>query len=375
MKKLALLLLLAAPSWAGVYWAVETVNADNVGTVDTYAAPYGIQGAFTAAVAGDEIRVVVGTDTYDSTSTSWTNRAADKSIASVSSGTSDSPIIVSCWSDETTQVTTVGGCELDFNTGTGDGFSLNHSFLIFLNIRVSNAATHGFDLTTAADDLTLYEVEVDSAGSDGLNSAGALRVYIYHSSFHGSAVGVDAFTHTLLYRNSIYGNTTGVQAVAAGPAYIVGNLIYSNTGVGIETAYDSHQILGNTVYANGGDNISMAEAGIEMVSVVSNLLVGSTGGYGLDISDAGAKALLVLGNNYYNNNLGTRRLTGSIHVDEDSTPDDAAVSFVSATDLEVSSGGALEFTFPRGTTDYAGKKGAVQSTSAGGGEHSYATVQ
>jgi hypothetical protein len=375
MRKLLLLLLfLALPASPGVYWVVETVAADTVGTVDTYASPYGIQAAFTAAsTAGDEVRIVDGTNNYNSSSTSWTNRAADKAIDSGGTGTTDAAIKISCWTNESTRCTTVGCCQLDFNTGTGNGFDLTHTHNVFTNIRASNAATDGFDLSATGDYVTFIECQADGNGGDGIDSAG-IHTKVSGSLLNGNtASGIDLNTNGVIVHSEVYGNADGVSSVLDSIA-VMGNLIYDNTDDGIALGRDYWIVSGNTIHSNDGDGIDVAAAS-ERAIITRNLLT-SNGAYGLNTT-AGSNISLIQDNNYYNNTTAARNLSGTVDDDRDTTPDTGAVSYVSATDLEVSSGGGYTWSFPRGTTDWNGKKGGVPAVTpaAGGGTVSYGSVQ
>lgn len=170
-----------------VYWVKDTVNADAIGTVDTFADPYGIQKAFDTVAAGDEVRIVTGSeDNYGAGSTSWNNRdAADKMInIDLTPGTAALIILVSGYSDETTEALVV----LDFEKASivgSHGFNMAESYHIFKNIRITQAETDGFHFA-AGIHLKFYQCVADNCGGVGFGASLALTAWFCQAYLNGS---------------------------------------------------------------------------------------------------------------------------------------------------------------------------------------------
>ena len=135
---------------ADIYWCKESVAADNVGVVNDFDDPFGLQYALDTCPFGDEIRIVTGANEYGVGSTIWTGsgRNADKSFDNDTvQGNQDTPIFVKGYTDETTE----GLVVLDFDTGTGDGFTggATGDFKFWKNIHVKQATLDGWSHSPA----------------------------------------------------------------------------------------------------------------------------------------------------------------------------------------------------------------------------------
>ncbi len=362
---LAYMAFIATRLNASIYWVVETVVADNVGTVNTFADPYGVLQAFTDATCGDEIRIVQGASDYDSTTSSWTNRQADKALqATRTCATLTSPVTFSCWSDETTQVTTLGGCLFNFATGTGNGFHFFNAGRVIQNIGVDNASSNGWVLSP---DTVAFMLETQNSGADGFESDTVDVLMLSCSSHNNTAVGYHIKGEGLLINSTSYLNTShGVQidSTASGGIMLVNNLIYDND-VGVVAQSVNITAVGNTIYSNADDGISVIGAGNSWGTSYFNLIT-DNGGWG---SDFGGSAWITIGNNYYNNTLGTKTNTSGLALNEESTPDTSVVAYVNAAggNFVIDSGADRTIVFPEGNTTDTGLKGAVQTTGAAGG--------
>lgn len=210
-----------------IYWVKDTVNADNVGTVDTFADPYGIQIAFDTAVAGDEIRIVTGANNYNSASTSWNNRDdASKTInIDTNSGTTTSYIKVLGYTDETTE----GEVTLDFDSASvvgGDGFTQTTVVrYLFKNIHITDCDVDGFGLTITN---YLFSCRATSCGGVGINGLGQSG-YAVNCQGSNNATGITGLVR------SAYCEMTG------------------NSGTGISTMGDDNVAVSCLYDDNTGD--------------------------------------------------------------------------------------------------------------------------
>lgn len=237
---------------ADIYWVKDTVNADNVGSVNTFADPYGIQAAFDNVAAGDEVRIVTGSeDNYGAGSTSWNNRdAADKMInIDTTPGTGTAPILVSGWSDETTEALVV----LDFEKASivgSHGFNLATNYHIFKNIRITQAETDGFHYTSGVQ-LRFYLCVADNCGGVGFLLQSVTRCYYCqaylngsHGFNQGSLVYCEAYDNTgqgasggdsFFYVHSVFdGNTSYGQSVDDFITYV--NCTFEDNSSGVNTS-------------------------------------------------------------------------------------------------------------------------------------------
>lgn len=374
-KLLIFSLLLVAPLSANIFWVAETVAADNVGTVNTYADPYGIQYAFTNVTCDDQIRIIDGADDYDSTSTSWTNRAADKAITAGTSCNVYQPISVTCWTDETTQNFGLGACELDFNTGTGYGIShvANHGW-VYGNIGISNTSSDGFH-STAPDFTVLFRVKVDTAGGDGIvvNNSGSDAFRIVESEVTGSTGdGLDSDGSAAMIYGSSFHNNGGYGVDCAGCISVFKTVSYENTSGGFLIDRGGALIAGVVAYDNGGSGL-IRGTNFTGAAILDSVFSEHTA-YGLNVT---ADVYLIGRNQYYNNTSGARTIGGSTSIDLEPTPVTTEITYVDAAngDFEVTAGGTSSFTIPP-LSDDTGVKGAVQTSgSGGGGGGSYASTQ
>ena len=253
-KLLILLVMVGAPAFANIYWVAETVAADVVGTVNTYADPYGIQIAFTTADCDDEVRIIQGADDYDSTSTSWTNRAADKSIDWVRSCNPWEPIITSCWSDETTEETGVGACVLDFNTGSSSGFEMTNGGKIMRSLAVENATGSG--ISSGATAALFYRIRASGNGAIGINAFSGQGVNIVECVANNNTtygLSIDGTAPGAIYLSESYSNVTGIYA---GEAHLFKNIVHDNTGEGIVVELNAGMVLENVSYNNGANGLT-----------------------------------------------------------------------------------------------------------------------
>ncbi len=355
----AVLLSGMALSAQDIFWVKETVNADTVGTVNTFADPYGIQQAFVAITTTDFIRIVKGADDYDSTTASWTNRTdATKDINTTKDFNSSNWGDVSCWDDETTRNNDVGGCLFNFATGTGIGFHITHNGYIFRNLGVTNATSIGFSVA-GPDFITLYKCSAFSVGTDGFTMTGT-RNHVVYSLAHSNTGGYGfnfAVTGGVAYRVEAHGNLTA--GMRLGASKVVGLLTYSNTGDGLEMDGAGGVAAQVTAWNNGADGIVVTTNG-EYTAIVDSISSENTV-YNLQ---AEAGSLVYLLENFFTYNGGTGEIleTGIITVQVNVTaPTGAAITFTSATDfLPTSSNVELSILWPRGTTTSEVLAGAIQ---------------
>jgi len=352
--------VLVAPLSANIYWVAETVAADVVGTVNTFADPYGIQIAFTTAACDDEVRVIQGADDYDSTSTSWTNRAADKTIDWVRNCSAWQPVMASCWSDETTEVTSVGACVMDFEGGTGNGFELSNGGKIWKSMAVINA--NGVGVNSGSSDVLFYRIRVSGSGSVGINAWNGSSINIVECVANNNVtfgLSIDGTPPAAIYLSESYLNATGIYA---GEAHLFKNIVHDNTGDGIVVEMDGGMVLENVSYNNGANGLTR-DANAHGTIYGYNVFADNTT-YGYTSAN---QIYLSVGNNFYNNTTDARLTTVVPRIDLDSTPDETAVTFTDPTNGDFTQTTEVQrsISFPRAGTD-TGLVGAVQVTGAGG---------
>ena len=344
-----------------IFWVVETELADNVGTVNTFADPYGIQQAFAAVTTTDEIRIVKGANDYDSTTNSWTNRTdATKDINSIPTFTGGAYALVSCWTDETTQNNGVGACLFNFNTGTGFGFHVIDSGYFFRNIGTTNTTTAG--ITLVGNDNFCYRCSADN-GTFGIRLENARNHCVDCLAHTNSTSGFFSANQGLCYRCEAYGNTDGVILDVA--AAIAGVLTYGNTSDGIVLPDGGNFAAQVTTYDNGVDGVSGTGDWMVLLDALST----DNTVYNLR-AFSGSSFWIV--ENFFTFNGGTGEIlqTGPIINEVDITaPTGAAVTYqnVGAFDFLPTSGNVtLTIPWPRTTTTSVMFGGTIQLSNVGG---------
>lgn len=353
-----------------VAWVVDSQNA-NEGAVggggtseyNNTGAPWGIQAVFDEACAGLDIRIVVGSNNYNSGSTSWNNRDDTTKQININTvaGTEVDPILI-------TGYASLGGAKslatLDFDSASitgadGLNFSTVADKYVIEFIRVTDAD----DDCIESDGLNMLFIrnEFDNCGLEGLNED-AGQAHIAFNWSHDNGTRGFAVSSSLFFGNESSNNTTdGFFGVSS---CVVGNLFYANGNDGA-TPFDNSLFAFNTIRANTDDGIQV-DPSAERISLWGNIITGHSGAGDIGLFLNGGHLMIVADNNYGDNTT-ARSLTGALWVDDDSTPDTTTCTFISSTDHEVVTNCTFTFTFPRTTTSTTFLKGGVQDASGGGG--------
>ena len=383
MKRLLLLALLwALPLTAqdvtcnagDIAWVTEDENADEGivggGSSAEYgnsAAAWGIQAVYDESCAGLLVHIVVGTNNYNSSSTSWNNRdAADKTInLDVVAGTGDLPIVSIGYSalDGSPALATldfdsalITGAHGFQGTGTAD-------FYVWNLLRFTDTDDDAFE--TAGTDNHFIDCEFDNAGSSGLDYNAGNSVVLY-SSFHDNAgTGISLSNFCLAFGNEFYDNADD-GIIFFTRCAVVSNLVYGNTNDGLEVAGDGNLVALNTVKANGDNGIEVGGSS-EHSSILENVITGQNGAGDIGLASVSGSAIVLVRDNNYGDNTTAQSFGGAApSFNDDSSPETTVCTFVSATDLEVTANCTFTKTFPRATTSTTVLKGAVQNSSGGG---------
>lgn len=353
-----------------IRWVTETVAADNVGTVNTFADPYGIQAAFAGLGATDVVRIVKGANNYDSTTTSWTNRDATKAIV-LSAGFFTA--IVECWDDEVTRNDSTGGCLMDFTGGTTNGFSVSGNFnkFFFSGIGVTGAAVNGFAFTGDSN-VFLYRCTADANGAVGIAiSTTTGNVIMCRASGNGGN-GMSGATRVFMYKVEASGNTGhGITLTGTG-SVAVGVLAYGNTADGIALTAVGTMVAQVTSYDNGSDGMSVTST---WHGISDSVLSGNTA---YNYANTGAGAITSLMEDVFTYGGGTGEILNSAQTQRTqdvTSPTAAAITYQNAAGgdfLPVSDNVGLSITWPGGGSVSSLLAGPIQTTGSGAGATAYA---
>ena len=239
-KVLLLLILLAVPALAqdttcdagDIAWVKDTENADEGHTLggasaeyNNFAAPFGIQAVYDEGCNGLLIRIVDGSNDYGSSSTSWTNRDADKAIVvdnvGFGAGQSDASVDTSGWLDETTPCLLFSqtNCPIiiDFATGTSHGFVSSRVGVAFRMIHVKNTESIGLALTKNHN--TCYQCIIENSEAFGLQATGDRHIYVDTIFLTNGAADnnpqVSTKSFSMHYRNAVHNCGTGTASRTA----------------------------------------------------------------------------------------------------------------------------------------------------------------
>ncbi|MFQ5492235.1 MAG: right-handed parallel beta-helix repeat-containing protein, partial [Phycisphaerae bacterium] len=343
-----------------IYWVKDTVAADTIGTVDTFADPYGIQKAFDLATAGDEIRIVVGANNYNSASTSWTNRdAADKTINvdSATPGTATNYVKVSGWTDETTE----GQVTLDFDSAVivgSNGFTVTVSYYVWKNIHVTDCDIDGWDVSAIRH--VFYMCKASANGVNGWDTSWGI-VWTRCEAANNGGDGIEGsgvFAYCELHDNTALGSGGGGDSNT-----IVSTIFDGNTGDG--ASVDDYNMLVGCLFEdnNNGLSISSANVGNSFVNC------GFTNSAGYGVANATGYLILEINCGYYGNGTGT--VQGTIAVQANRVTTDPTFTDAANRDYSIGTNWKAqgEGGYPSGASTGYVDIGAVQrqETAAGGG--------
>lgn len=192
-----------------IYWVVETVAADHVGTINDFSDPFGIQAAIDAAslLRDQDVRLVRGSNNYDSTTASWTNRDfGGTTIYTKQTNGHPSACRISGWVDETTR----GLVTLDFTGGAGNGFARSSGESVFFDIVVTGAVITGFQ-----NAYFIYNCHAYNNGGQGIQCNGViLRCSSYNNGDNGFYES--DFTTETLFCKSFNNSSIGFRSTNRG---------------------------------------------------------------------------------------------------------------------------------------------------------------
>jgi hypothetical protein len=340
-----------------IYWVKETVNADAVGTVDTYGDPYGIQKAFDLVSAGDEVRIVAGTNNYNSASTSWNNRdAANKTInVDGTSGTVTSPIKVSGYTDETTE----GEATLDFDSAVitgGRGIYQIRDYYIWKNIRITDCDTDGWYIFGSS--TPFYLCRGDNNGGIGIDTVSSGVRLIACQFDNNGGDGVD--TSGRLYYCEVYNNVGDGQGGSADDTVTVETIFDGNGGYGAR-----HDDSTDYISCTFEDNADGALGGSTVAALIF-IDCGFTNNTGYGVDGAAGLIFMEINCGYYGNGSGA--VEGSVSLQENRVTTDPGYADADNRDYSLGTNWkALGYGgFPSGDSVGYIDVGAVQREEAGG---------
>ena len=265
-----------------IMWVSETVNADvglgagagrcGTNTVagaacNSSGSPFGIQAAIDCYVNGVTIRILAGSDNYDSNSNSWNNRfdATKTIICNNCNSGGLIPTRIEGWVDTGTPCTSLQQADcpvtLDFDTGTGDGFACVGgggpcARWHWEGLRITNAAGDGLDVGSGGGPFSVTHMQFDNNGVKGLEGNAKTYGFSYDvlafdngdSGWEDSAVSYGAFIET-----------------------------YDNTNEGLEMAGFMTQVERAISYNDDGtQDAPLGVAGPELNIVLFSTLLGAT---------------------------------------------------------------------------------------------------
>lgn len=318
-------------------------------------------GGFTAAMVGNAVRIVSGTNltagTYFITAVSDANTvifdrvcstaAASGGVANVGGAHANvgRPVAAGATSGNVVMVRGQGSedpADIDYpnvQVNTGNNLSylgyngrpkLSHNGRCFYNLINVVASRFSFIQVVGTNSDGVMNTVGSPGGSilmdsivdtGGLSTRGVQNMNVVRCTFMNSGA------QTVTTAFSAIDNGTGGVAIDCvvkdqrgngitakpGNSVITGNVVQNCLGVGIvTTAYTGGAapgyIANNTVYACGGDGINLA-SGVNGATVTRNLVVGC-GGYGINRASASSaeSMIRVTGNNFWGNTLGASNL-------------------------------------------------------------------
>lgn len=250
-----------------IYWVKETVAANTVGTVDSFADPFGIQKVFDTAVAGDEISILKGVNNYDSNSASWADSPGRDDSTKVinvntNSGSTTDHILVSGWTDETTE----GEVTLDFEKGLivgGNGFTVTQNRIDWKNIHVTNAEVDGWDISLQPHMFYRCRATVNGVHGWDVGGSAALQKMVRCVATSNGGDGVNGPVTTAFCE--FFGNTAlGGQGVGDNLVHAF-TLFDDNTGDG--ASCDDNCMFVNCTFEHNDDGIAISSSNLDSIFV------------------------------------------------------------------------------------------------------------
>lgn len=283
------------------------------------------------------------------------------------------------------------------NNGQAIGFQ-NSSGAILANLELQNSnatKTGSTAITDAGANVTLRNIKIkDSTNyfnvgiSVGVSSNTFLIEGCEIAHCHTYGIQVTGGSSFPIFNNFIHDNTSHgiyISSSTAKGIAIFSNIIYKNGGKGI---YDNsnfsygytNYVLNNTIDSNTSDGIYLATAtsGSNMGMPIVNNIISNNGGYGIHTAfttanQAQAYAMVIEGNDFYNNTSGKYNNTSLPSANEQTT--DPTFTNAASGDFSIGTNLAAKG-YPVGGSEYIGNYsatytytdiGAAQRQATGGG--------
>jgi len=185
-------------------------------------------------------------------------------------------------------------------------FTNDTDSLAFIDLEFADTITDAVNQTSTAQYITWIRCSFHDANGRGLKADG-IYTQVIDCEFYGNTTGLSLANACQTFRSRIHDNSGyGVDASGNG-AIISGCLIYDNGAAGINSSSKAPSIIdSNTIFGNTSDGIYIYGSAIvnSVLGVITNNVIRSNGGYGINLSTTTRMPLVIDYNCIHNNTSG-----------------------------------------------------------------------